>query len=102
MMKRKNHKRLLFLVVSFLLLAVSVEAFGSEGSIPWDQLSPGEQKTLQPFADRWQELKPQQQQRLQKGASRWATLTPEQRQQVQKGLKRWKQMTPEQDRKSVV
>ena len=50
-------RRVATLVAVFILLLAGL-AWGQAGGTTWDRLSPGEQKTLQPFKERWNGMTP--------------------------------------------
>jgi len=66
------------------------------GSVPWQQLSPEQQRVLGQFRGRWDRMPPQQQEALLRGAERWESLSPDQRQRVEQRAQQWRNMTPEQ------
>ncbi|HFD80113.1 MAG TPA: DUF3106 domain-containing protein [Gammaproteobacteria bacterium] len=87
-------KRLLLALCLFL--ATLGRAYAAPAQIPWDQLSPEEQRLLEPLHDTWMELPAARQQRLRKGVERWDDMSPEQKKRVRKRIRRWLSLSPEQ------
>jgi len=64
------NKSLIQVWIFILATLVTGHAWGQSGSgtIPWDQLSPTEQKVLAPLKKTWDQLPAARQHRMQKGA----------------------------------
>ena len=83
------------LTVAALPALADGESQGPPGSgIPWQQLSPEQQRVLGQFRGRWDRMPPQQQEALLRGAQRWESLSPEQRQRIEQRAEQWRNMTP--------
>ena len=87
---------LMRLVIAWFVFAGQAWAQSDATGIPWDQLSPTEQRILAPLQESWDQLPADRQYRMQKGAKRWADMTPQQRQHAQQRLQRWKRLDPQQ------
>lgn len=66
--------------------------------IPWNALSPQEQRALDPIAPDWNRIPGYQQQRLQSSARRYQSLQPIQKERFDQRLREWAAMSPEQRR----
>ena len=66
--------------------------------IPWNALSPQEQRALGPVAPDWNRMPGYQQQRLQSSARRYQSLQPIQKERFDQRLRDWASMSPEQRR----
>ncbi|MCM2310465.1 MAG: DUF3106 domain-containing protein, partial [Steroidobacteraceae bacterium] len=86
----------LLLVAALPALADGDPQGASNASIPWQQLSPEQQRVLGQFRGRWNQMPPMQQEALLRGAERWETLSPEQRQRIEQRAEQWRNMSPEQ------
>lgn len=94
-----KHPKLL--LASLLFFALSGQVLPAAESIPWDTLTPQQQKILRSAKDRWDSFSIEKQRLLEAGASRWQDMTPEQRARARKNLKRWKKMTPDEKRRFI-
>jgi hypothetical protein len=91
-----------------LIVAAVVLAFGlgtaahaydpKTPQTPWAQLSPAEQRVLQPVAPEWEAMPGYQQQRLIASARRYPSMQPIQKQRFEERIRDWAAMTPEQRR----
>ncbi len=87
---------LLSVLLTLSLLASGALAQTNSSGIPWDQLSPQEQRTLKRFADRWDDFPAARQERLRRGANRWSQMNPEERRSAKHNFRKWKQLSREQ------
>jgi hypothetical protein len=84
-------------MVALCLLAV-VGAAARADAVPWDALSPTEQRLLYTLQDRWEELPAARQESLLTGAQRWLQMSPEERSHARERLFEWQRMSPERQR----
>lgn len=106
------------LIIFGLLFLFSVDALCESRTLRWDELTPQQQKILQPLAQNWDaidstrkkkwlgvakrypKMTPQEQQRIQSQMQNWNSLTSEQRQQARERFKRMEQL-PAQKRQEI-
>ena len=65
------------------------------GDIPWESLSPEEQKALQQHRGKWDSYSSDRQRDMRKGARRYMELSPEKRRQVDKQRHKYEKLSPE-------
>ncbi|MDY6981104.1 MAG: DUF3106 domain-containing protein [Pseudomonadota bacterium] len=92
--------RLIYSVVTAVLLGVVFSSALAQPPLAWDALSQAEKQVLQPYAGQWAELGAQQQQQLRDIAATWKTMTPEQRAALRDRLTRWENR-PESDKQQI-
>lgn len=106
------------IVVFWLLLLFSWEAFAETSKPRWKELKPEQQKILEPLAEYWDTMERvrkkkwlaitkryskmnlQEQQRIQSKMQRWHALTSEQRKQARERYKKLEQL-PERKRQEI-
>jgi hypothetical protein len=76
--------------------AASADDNARHPPLAWSDLSPSQQRMLEPLHKQWDQLKPGRQHHLARGAQHWSTLPPGQQQQIRERLTRWARMTPQQ------
>ena len=62
------------LLIAFLSIFFSGILTPEAFAVPWDQLSPEEQRILGRFKDRWDQLPAERQERLRRGVERWQRI----------------------------
>lgn len=106
--ERRVKKTLFALAIGLLLLiAGNTHAdidhyrlyLAQRGDIPWQSLSPEEQKALQRYRNQWDNYSGQRQQEMRRGARRYMELPPQKRREVEQQHHHYQQMTPEERRR---
>ncbi|TFW15781.1 DUF3106 domain-containing protein [Duganella callida] len=62
----------------------------------WKDLTPIQQKALEPLAGEWDQMEPVRKQKWLGIAQRWARMKPDEQARVQERMREWVRMTPEQ------
>src|SRR6185295_694169 len=81
--------------VAALLASTAAGSARADDGVPWQQLSPEQQQTLQQFKEQWDQLPADRQRQLVEGAERWKSLSPVEREQTKERLQRWQSLEPE-------
>jgi Protein of unknown function (DUF3106) len=114
----KRHKGvagwLAWLIMAVLFTMALPTPVMAAGQVRWSELSPDEQKTLEPLRQQWDaidgdrqrkwrvsakqygKMKPEQQTRFQTNMREWARLTPQERAKARENFKQLKQLPPDQ------
>lgn len=69
------------------------------GDVPWQSLSPDEQKALEEYKLQWNDFDTSRQKRIRDGAQRYLSLPPDQRKELDKQQKRYEQLSPEEQKR---
>ena len=89
----------LTLVLSSLPVNADVDArrlyLAARGEIPWQSLSPEEQRALQRHRRKWDDYGSERQQGMRRGAQRYLELPPDKRREVEQQRRRYEQLSPQ-------
>ena len=72
----------------------------ARGDIPWQSLSPEEQRALQRHRGKWDDYGSERQQGMRRGAQRYLELPPDKRREVEQQRRKYEQLSP-QERKRL-
>jgi len=89
----------LSLSLSSLPVLADVDAhrlyLAARGDIPWQSLSPEEQRALQRHRGNWDDYERERQQDMRQGAQRYLKLPPDKRREVEKQRREYEQLSPQ-------
>ena len=89
----------LTLSLSGLPLHAGVDAqrlyLAARGEIPWQSLSPEEQRALQRHRGNWGDYDHERQKDMRKGAQRYLELPPDKRREVEQQRRKYEQLSPQ-------
>jgi hypothetical protein len=71
----------------------------ARGDIPWQSLSPEEQRALQRHRGNWDDYSSERQEDMRRGARRYLELPPNKRRQVDQQRRNYEEMSPEERRR---
>lgn len=66
----------------------------ARGEIPWQSLSPEEQRALQRHRGNWDDYNSERQQDMRRGAQRYLELPPDKRRKVEQQRRKYEQLSP--------
>ncbi|HHJ18143.1 MAG TPA: DUF3106 domain-containing protein [Gammaproteobacteria bacterium] len=69
------------------------------GDIPWQSLSPEEQKALRHHRGKWDSYSSERQKSMRQGTQRYLKLPPEKRREVEQQRRQYEQLSPEERRR---
>lgn len=67
----------------------------ARGEIPWQSLSPEEQRALQRHRGNWGDYDHERQKDMRKGAQRYLELPPDKRREVEQQRRKYEQLSPQ-------
>ncbi|HHJ14739.1 MAG TPA: DUF3106 domain-containing protein [Gammaproteobacteria bacterium] len=71
----------------------------ANGHIPWQSLSPEEQRALEDYRKRWDDYGADEQLRIREGVQRFYSLPPEKRRAIEQQRRRYERMSPQERRR---
>ena len=102
---RAHLKRLTSTLFTLMLSLSSVPAhadvdarrlyLAARGDIPWQSLSPEEQRALQRHRGDWQDYGSERQQGMRRGAQRYLELPPDKRHKVEQQRRKYEKLSPQ-------
>ena len=75
--------------------APAVTAPQPGAAVPWNSLSPEQQRLLSRMSGQWDQLPAQRQQALASGSQRWLGMSPDQRNQARQRFNQFQQLPPQ-------
>ena len=78
----------------------AAERAPTSAGMAWDQLTPDQQRALEPYRGRWNQLPPERQQAFVRGAERWQHMTPQQQEQARQRFRQWQELPPDERQKA--
>ena len=71
----------------------------AKGEIPWQSLSPEEQRELKEYRGRWNNYDSEKQNKIRKGTQRYLDLPPERREKIKQQRKHYQELSPEEQQR---
>lgn len=71
----------------------------AKGEIPWQSLSPEEQRQLKGYQGNWNNYDAQRQKRIRDGAQRYLSLPPERQEKIRQQRKNYRKLSPQEQKR---